>query len=185
MKTKVTVALMLIVNLSIVSAQETKKPKHFEVFEPFKGTWFAPDSVIAKNPQMQGKGIFNFEIDKQGLCVKVLEGFSLVNKDDREFEALVVKNALSGHFEFIGTSSRMFFFQGQYKDISAKGFTREYTVSYPMESEMAKNFGQVLSFREVFRVRNPNVMAFDIEYYNKKSMKWEPWSDREFVIVRR
>lgn len=185
MKKGIIIFLVLVCQALVVEAQDSEKPGPLEIFTPFIGTWYAPDSIIAKNPQMKDRGIFRFEMDMRNLYVRVTEDFSLNDKEDYSFTALVVKDVLTSNFEFVGVNKRHFFFKGQYKDISETGFTREYDVSYPMDSEMAKNYGQVLRFREVFRIKSSDVMAFDIKYYNKISMKWEPWSPQEFVIIRK
>lgn len=157
-----------------------------ESFSPFVGTWHAPDSVLKKNPQMQGRAIFKFQPDAKNTHMVILEDFSLTDKGDYAFMAILSSNPLTGMFEFMGVNTqRGFLFKGQYTNLSDKGFTREYDVSYPLGGQMAKSFGQVVSFKEEFKLRDANTLVFDIKYYNKATRQWEDWSSGEHIVIRK
>ena len=49
---------------------------------------------------------------------------------------------------------------------------------------MAKNFGQVISFREEFIFQEPNMMSFDIKYYNNKNKRYEMWSEDKHIVIK-
>ena len=167
-------------------AQEPSAPSALQLLEPFVGIWHAPDSVVAKNPPMQGKAIFKFEFDDKKTHMNLYEGVSLSDTEDYGFKGLLVTNPVSNEFEFLGVNrERNFLFKGVFKDVTDKGFTREYQVFYPAESQMAKMFGQVIKFREVFKLQDKDTMSFGILYFNEKNKQWEKWSPQDHVVIRK
>lgn len=168
MKKLITIAL-LIVNLHVSLAQEKINSSPMDVFAPFVGVWHAPDSVIKKNPHMHGRAIFKFELDEANSHLKLYEDFSLTNNTDYNFIGLLSYNPLNGMFEFMGVNTkRNFLFKGYFTNVSDNGFTREYDVTYPAGGQVAKNFGQIISFKEEFKLKDQNTLVFTILYYNKR-----------------
>ena len=183
---KKTLLLLLLTIQYSTSQEKINKENSMDVFEAIVGTWHAPDSIVKKTPSMKGRAIFKFEFDKAHSHIRVLEDFSLSDNEDFHFTGIISFNPLTGKFEFFGVNAkRNFLFKGNYSNVSSKGFTREYEVYYPKDSFMAKNFGQVISFREDFDLENNNMMSFDIKYYNRKTKRYEMWSESKHVVIKK
>ncbi|MCB0743528.1 MAG: hypothetical protein KDC67_06465, partial [Ignavibacteriae bacterium] len=101
------------------------------------------------------------------------------------FKGIISLNPLTAQFEFFGVNAKKgYLFKGYFKNVSEKGFTREYKVIYPDEDPMAKSFGQVISFKEDFIFKEINTMSFSIKYYNRKTKQWEMWSQQDFIVTK-
>jgi len=181
-----TICFLIIISSHFIFAQQTvTNDTSWLCFEPLIGTWQAPDSILEKIPQMKGRAVFKFEFDKAHSHIKILEDYSLTDKDDYEFSGMLILNPVTSKFEFFGVNAkRNFLFKGYFSNVTEGGFTREYDVYYPPDSYMAQNFGQIISFREEFVFEEKDKISFQIKYYNRKSKQWEMWSDDKFIVIK-
>jgi hypothetical protein len=188
MKSKINYLLLLFLLVTLqygTTQKQVEKENPMEVFKSLIGTWHAPDSIVNKTPQMQGRSIFKFEYDKAHSHIKLLEDFSITDNEDYTFTGIISFNPLTSKFEFFGVNAqRNYLFKGYFSNVTSNGFTREYDVYYPKDSYMANNFGQVISFQEDFVFLDENTMCFDIKYYNGKNKQYEMWTENKHVVIK-
>jgi hypothetical protein len=58
-------------------------------------------------------------------------------------------------------------------------------VYYPKDHPIAKQAGQVVTFRERFVLLDPNTLEFDIEFFSKAAQAWRKWSQVKHIVVRK
>lgn len=186
MKKRLSISVITVLSLfTTLMAQDNSKP--LEIMKPFLGNWAAPDTakIYKIDPARKGTNFFGFKMMGKGEQIMMLEDFG-GGKSDTVFVALITPNPLTGQLELFGSNMRDgFLFKGFIVDITPTSFTRHYDVFYPKDHPIAKQAGQMVSYKEKFVLKDKNTMEFDVQFYSKKGQVWRNWSPGKYIVVRK
>jgi hypothetical protein len=181
------IILLSFLYIKDAQAQQNNQKKPLEAMKRFEGNWVAPDTakIYKLDPSRKGNYFFGFRMIGNADQCYMLEDFGPTRKDT-VFVGLIAPNPLTGRLEIFGSNVRDgFLFKGVIDELSPDGFTRHYDVYYPKDHPIAKQAGQVVTFRERFVLLDPNTLEFDIEFFSKAAQAWRKWSQVKHIVVRK
>ncbi len=154
-------------------------------FDPFIGSWDAPEALVEANPSSADFYARSWSWGPHGTVVKLGE---TVHKEDPRrtvFEGQAFWHPVRDRVEFTGYNARMLFFFEGYYEFEPGALTRVYRVHYPpdfVHNTFPELTDRVREFRRELRLIAPDVL--EQRTFMRVDGEWTPWPTRNAVPVR-